>query len=275
MPLVTIGAASHPGLKRKDNQDYFDYRIPDDDAGNNKGLLMTVADGMGGKPGGAQASSLAVSVLMREYYTLEFPKSIPESMKNAFLTANREVLKKGHGNKDLEGMCTTMTAFVLKNRKLYYAHVGDSRGYHITEKKIMQFTQDHSFVAKLVKIGAISDEEARIHPERHVITRAIGMDSELTVDVSKGHRKIKAGQYVLLCSDGLYNVVSDEEILDTVNHVQVPDEICKTLLDTAIEEGGPDNITVLLARVDKSDQNLSLVGKCLKIFRDFFRWPKK
>lgn len=266
MEFVTIGAASHPGLKREDNQDSYDYYLPEDDSVHTKGILMTVADGMGGHAAGAMASRLAVDVLMTEYYNAEHP-SISESLKNAFLKANQEVLAKSQDDGDMQGMGTTMTAVVLKEAKMYFAHVGDSRGYIIFKNKMSQFTRDHSYVDSLVKAGAISEEEALTHPDRNAITRAIGIRSELIVDVSKKHLKVKNGQYVLLCSDGLYKVVSNEEILSAVYEYQAPNVICEKLIEKANENGGPDNVTVILAMIGRENKKESLIHRVMDLVR--------
>jgi len=266
MEFVTIGAASHPGLKREDNQDCAYYHLPEDDSVHTKGILMSVADGMGGPRGGAVASRLAVNVLKTEYYKSTH-KNIPESLKNAFLKANQEVLTKSQDNGDIQGMGTTLTAVVLKDTEMYYAHVGDSRGYIIFKNKISQFTEDHSYVEILLKAGAITEEEALTHPERNAITRAIGTNPELIVDVSERHLKIKKGQYILLCSDGLYKVVSDEEILNTIYEYQTPDVVCERLVEKANEHGGPDNITVLLARIDRTNRKPGLIRRVTNLVR--------
>lgn len=266
MEFVTIGAASHPGLKREDNQDSYGYYLPEDDSVHTKGILMTVADGMGGHAAGAMASRLAVDVLMTEYYNAEH-HSISESLKNAFLKANQEVLAKSQDDGDMQGMGTTMTAVVLKENKMYFAHVGDSRGYIIFKNKMSQFTRDHSYVDSLVKAGAISEEEALTHPDRNAITRAIGIRSELIVDVSQKHLKVKNGQYVLLCSDGLYKVVSNEEILSAVYEYQAPNIICEKLIEKANENGGPDNITVILAMIDRTNKKASLIHRAMNLIR--------
>lgn len=266
MGFVTIGAASHPGLKRKDNQDCYDYHLPNDDRIHTKGILMTVADGMGGHAAGAMASRLAVDILMNEYYNDEH-HGITESLKNAFLKANQEVLAKSQDDGDMQGMGTTMTAVVIKEDKMYYAHVGDSRGYIISKNKISQFTRDHSYVESLIKAGAISEEEALTHPERNAITRAIGTRPELTVDVSRKYLKIKNGQYILLCSDGLYKVVSDKEMLSAVYEHQVPDIVCEKLIEKANEHGGPDNVTVIVAMIDMTDKKASLIHRAMNLIR--------
>ncbi len=259
MGPVTIAAETDPGRKRRENQDYCDYFSPENGPSQKNGLLLVVADGMGGHAGGSVASRLAVDVLLKDFYKIP-SHDIPEALKGAFLQANKAVLEKGKSDGKLSGMGTTMTAVVLKNSRIYSAHVGDSRGYVISGKKITQFTEDHSYVAELVKAGVITEEEALTRPDQNIITRAIGVASDLTVDISQRLPKVKGRHYILLCSDGLYRVVSDREILDFVHRYETPAKACKMLVEEANARGGPDNITVLIARIDHAGLVPRLAG---------------
>ena len=260
MEFLTIGSATDTGLKRKENQDYHAYYSPE--RGSRKGTLLALADGMGGRSGGAVASRIAVDVLIQEYYK-DTSHSILESLEKAFFRANEQVLARGDNDIDLKGMASTLTAVVLKGDRMYHAHIGDSRGYIIDGNGIWQFTEDHSFVASLVKAGHITEEEALTHPEKNVITRAIGLESEIKVDVSGRHEKVKKGQYILLCCDGLHGLVTNDEILKTVHQYQEPDTICKELVEMANRHGGTDNITVLIARVDMA----GLMNRVMNLMR--------
>lgn len=262
MTVLTIGTATDPGRRKKENEDYCAYYPPEEGRQHKKGILLALADGMGGRAGGATASKIAVEVLMREYYQ-DYFGSIPESLARAFLKANQEVIEKGMAEKGLDGMATTLTAVVIKDDKMYHAHVGDSRGYIIFEDRIRHFTEDHSYVASLVKAGAISEEEALNHPQANVITRAIGADKELKIDLSEKPRPLRTRQYLLLCCDGLYKDVSDKEILDIVREYREPGIASQKLVDKANEYGGTDNITVLIARIDR----LSLASRILNRFK--------
>jgi protein phosphatase len=250
MDSVTIGAASHPGMKKKENQDYYSYFLPQNTQARKKGILLVLADGMGGHFGGALASKTAVETLITEFYN-DHQSNTAKSLEEAFLKANAEVYAKGQAMNVSQGMGTTLTAVALKNDRMYYAHVGDSRGYTIGPNRIAQFTRDHSLVAGLVRAGAISKEEAQTHPDRNVITRAIGMEKHINVDVSPIGWILKKNYYILLCCDGLHTMVSDAEMLATVRKSETPDAACETLVAQANNNGGPDNITVLLARIDK------------------------
>ncbi|MFC1516498.1 Stp1/IreP family PP2C-type Ser/Thr phosphatase [Thermodesulfobacteriota bacterium] len=266
MALITVGSASHKGLKKKENQDYHAYFPPEEGSVNHKGTLLAVADGMGGRAAGSMASRITIDILMEEYYK-DMSEDIPDSLKRAFLKANEDVLAKGQTDTELEGMASTLIAVVLKGDRLYFANVGDSRGYLIDGNEISQFTEDHSFVASLLKAGAISEEEASNHPEGHVITRAIGLGPDLSVDTSQSRQTIKKGQYILLCCDGLWGVVPDEEILKTINELKEPDAVSDRLVEKAIDGGGPDNITVIVARIDKTDLISSLVDRAMDLVR--------
>jgi PPM family protein phosphatase len=249
MSRITIGAASDPGMEKKENQDSYAYRSPTEGKARKKGTLLALADGMGGHSGGSIASKTAIDSVMETYYA-DTSLGIQESLENALLKANSNVIQKGKDDFALQGLGSTLTTVVLKDNRMYFAHVGDSRGYSIYNQEITQFTEDHSYVASLVKAGVISAEEALTHPEDNIITKAIGFDDALTVDASHNHLEIKVNQYILLCCDGLYKVVPDEEIKNMIYKFEAPDIISQKLVEMANANGGPDNITVLIARVD-------------------------
>lgn len=267
MGFVTISAESHTGNKRPDNQDYYDFYIPDDNTIHKKGILMTVADGMGGHLGGEIASSMAINILMSEYYK-DKSNDTTQALTNAFLKANSAVYDK---NKDenLSGMGTTLTAVVLIGNEIYHAHVGDTRGYIISNGEISQFTEDHSYVASLVKAGVITAKEAKTHPERNKITRALGVGENVVVDVSKESIRVFKENFLLICTDGLHGVVSNEEILNAVSNYKEPSAACSRLIEMANEHGGPDNVTVLIARIDGNiePKESGLMRKLKNVFK--------
>jgi PPM family protein phosphatase len=251
MGFVTIGSASHMGKRKEKNDDYFSYYAPEDGSMPKKGILLALADGVGGRPGGALAARIAVDVIIDEYYK-DSSRDIPESLNNAFLKANREVIARGDDDRSIQGMATTMIAVVIKKDRMYHAHVGDSRGYIIQEDHIAQFTEDHSIVAGLVKAGYITEEQALSYPGGNIITKAIGLAPDLKVDVPKKNKKIKKGQYVMLCCDGLHKDVSNEDILGAFHESTEPVTISQKLVEKALENGGEDNITALIARIDRA-----------------------
>lgn len=251
MKGVTIGSATHTGMEKTENQDFHAWHSPENGNLNKKGILLVLADGMGGHSGGSVASRLAVDAAIEEYYN-ETSGTIQESLKSAFLKANETVLAKSRSDFGLQGMGTTLIAVVLQKDNLYFAHVGDSRGYTICQDRITQFTEDHSLVAGLVKAGLITKEQALNHPDSNIITKAIGLFQDLSVDISEKHIKLNKCGYILMCCDGLYKVVPDDEILMTVREYIEPDAVCKRLIEMANERGGPDNITVIAARIENT-----------------------
>ena len=186
---------------------------------------------------------------MSETYT---SKDIIESLRETFLKVNEKVIAKGDEDRSIQGMGTTLVAVVLKRNKMYYSYVGDSRGYVIDNNEITQFTEDHSMVANLVKAGYITEEQAPTYPGGNIITKAIGIEPELKIDKCQDKRTLKKGQYILLCCDGLYRELPDESILKTVKEYKEPSIICQKLIEQANDHGGEDNITVLIARVEKA-----------------------
>jgi len=251
MDWITIGSATDIGCVKEENQDYHTW-IPQGRAqAGRDGALLILADGMGGHADGAEASKLAANTLL-DIYLRHKSDPVVDTLQRGFAQANRIIFEKSAAMLTAKGMGTTLVAACLKGAKMEFAHVGDSRGYLINSAGITQFTEDHSYVASLVKAGVITPEEAEDHPESHVLTRAIGLQESVSVDTSEKPLAIKKGDYVLLCCDGLWGVVPDEEILTCVRQVGKPAAISEALVQQAIDGGGPDNITVLTARINKT-----------------------
>lgn len=250
MDWITIGSATDIGCVKAENQDYHTWHPRESDSAGG-GALLILADGMGGHADGAEASRLATNTLL-DLYLRHKSDPVVNTLQRGFIEANRIIFEKSAEMLTAKGMGTTLVAAFLKGGKLQFAHVGDSRGYLINSAGITQFTEDHSYVASLVKAGVIKPEEAEDHPESNVITRAIGLQETVTVDTSPQPLAIKKGDYVLLCCDGLWGVVPDEEILACVREIGEPAAISENLVQQAIDNGGPDNITVLTARINKT-----------------------
>jgi len=251
MDWITIGSATDIGCVKEENQDYHTWHPREDDPPGRSGALLILADGMGGHADGAEASRLATATLLDLYLSHESDPVI-NTLQRGLIEANRIIFEKSADMLTAKGMGTTLVAAHIMGGKMQFAHVGDSRGYLINKTGITQFTEDHSYVASLVKAGVIAAEEAEDHPESHVLTRAIGLQESVMVDVSKQPLALKKGDYVLLCCDGLWGVVPDEEILARVRQIGEPDEISAKLVKQAVDNGGPDNITVLIARINKT-----------------------
>lgn len=227
------------GVVRKVNQDYV--FVSDKPLGNLPNLFV-VADGMGGHQAGDYASKFTVEVLKKELKRKG--EDDPErALIKAIKKANHELLQKANSNEHLRGMGTTIVAATIVNHMMYFANVGDSRLYLINQG-ITQLTKDHSLVEEMVRLGGIKPEEAKHHPDKNIITRAIGAKEDVEVDFYE-HR-LKPGDIIVMCTDGLTNMVEDEEIFHIVQGARDVVEAAETLVWTAKENGGTDNIGVIL-----------------------------
>jgi len=254
MRQISSAVASHPGLRREDNEDSFCSR-PD------IGLFM-VADGMGGHAAGEVASRLAVEVIegfindTRDAdvnTTWPFPYDpqfnlAGNRLKAAFRLANRRLGAAMEADEALRGMATTAAAVLFAKDVPVVAHVGDSRVYLYRDKSLRQVTQDHSWVGEQVRAGVMSETDARRHPWRNVVTRALSGGDDPEVEVAE--IDIRAGDRLLICSDGLSSVVPMPKLEAIVNTNETLERTCQLLIDAANNAGGPDNITVAMLQVD-------------------------
>ncbi len=236
---MKIEALTDVGLVRKINED--SYYIHNSDGVH----YAIVADGMGGHLAGEVASSMAVSCV-REYidghpFDDMDVFQVKELLCRAFRYANEKIYQYSCQNESVMGMGTTATMCMVRDGNVIYAHVGDSRAYMIDDN-IKQITRDHSYVQELVKLGMISREEAKHHPRRNQITRAMGVEPVVRVDSGV---KPYSGQKLLLCSDGLYGEIDDSELCEIVSGTDIK-TAAKRLMDMATERGGADNITVII-----------------------------
>jgi serine/threonine protein phosphatase PrpC len=212
--------------------------------------VFAVADGLGGHQGGEVASAAAVAPLEalagRELAT---PTEAAEALAAAVQEANSAILDRAAGDPSLWGMGTTMTAAaVTADGHLQLAHVGDSRAYLLRDGALEQLTTDHTVVAELVRRGRLTPQLAAIHPERSILTRAVGLDARIPVD-TPDPLDLRPGDQCLLCSDGLTEAVPDPTIAELLSTDEDGNAACRSLIDAANEAGGPDNITVVLVRV--------------------------
>ncbi|MBO5407985.1 MAG: Stp1/IreP family PP2C-type Ser/Thr phosphatase [Clostridia bacterium] len=225
------------GQKRDLNEDSFAFEKL------KKGYVMIVSDGMGGHNAGEVASAMAVEKI-REFCETQDMFSNPEMMlRKAVSYANEAIYNASVENAKMHGMGATLVVALGYGKNIYIANVGDSRAYHITKESMTQVTQDHSYVYELVKSGLITPEEAKIHPRRNEITKALGIAPEVYPDIFP--IQVQRTDKLLLCTDGLTEVVSEQEIFETVNRLN-RQTACDTLVRRANENGGPDNITVVL-----------------------------
>lgn len=230
------------GRVRENNQDAFICGRLSEDA-----LFVVVCDGMGGANGGNVASAMAVKVIsdriMEVYREGLAQSSVRNLLESAIAAANVEIYDAAMADRELRGMGTTVVAAIICGRQLALAHVGDSRAYLIGLEKIEQITRDHSIVQAMVERGQLTQDEAKNHPRKHFITRALGVEE--TVECDYGEWEIPEGNRLLICTDGLTNMVEPEEIYALVQseeETQVPDR----LIHAANMAGGSDNITAVL-----------------------------
>jgi protein phosphatase len=214
------------------------------------GALLVVADGMGGHAAGEVASSLAVEVIRRAYE--EADTTIEKMLEAAFHQANREIYQAATKDKTRQGMGTTCTALVLREGLAYSAHVGDSRLYLVRNGQIYLMSEDHSAVMELVRRGLLTIADARQHEDKNVILRALGTQPKVEVSVWDKPFPVQAGDRFVLCSDGLYDLVDDDDIRDTVLKLE-PGQACEHLIALALERGGHDNVTVGALKVTTKD----------------------
>ena len=244
---------SDVGRKRERNEDAF---LIDESLG-----LFVVADGMGGHAGGDVASRLAVETLAAELraamadpdgpFAAQVPLAespLPELLRSAVGASCSAIFRRAQEEPELAGMGTTVTALLLRGRDAFFAHVGDSRAYLIRGDLVQQISEDHSFVNEQVKAGILTVEEARVSRFKNIITRSVGFEEEVLVDLMG--LVAEPGDLFILCSDGLANLVEDEEIRE-VAHALPFDEIPAALIELANDRGGDDNITVIAVTLEE------------------------
>ena len=244
---MIIAGKTDVGKVRTHNEDAFfiDYV-------QNKAVVAVICDGMGGENAGHIASSDAVSVISKriiEGYTPGMPSN---SIRNLLLTtvtaANKTIYHKSKENLLYKGMGTTVVAAVIEDNMVYMVAVGDSRAYHITPKKIVQISKDHSMVQLLLEQGQITKDQAKAHPQKNLITRALGVGAKLDLDYIEC--PVDQGDSLLICTDGLTNSIPDKEIFEIASE-NLPKTACQKLISAANAAGGSDNITILMIKIDK------------------------
>ncbi len=240
---MKIAGRTDIGMVRETNQDAFKIVALNDKSG-----FALVCDGMGGVNGGDRASSIAKKEISSTIVSAFSQNLSDDEIKNLMLraidTANKKIFEASVKNPELSGMGTTVVLTILIRDMAYVAHVGDSRLYHYRNSEIKQITKDHSRVQELIDRGTITKDEARVHPEKNMITRAVGIGTDVNVDILT--LRLKEGDKLLLCSDGLSNVCTDEEIAFVLKE-KTAETAVKTLIDLANMGGGNDNITVVIA----------------------------
>ncbi len=241
-----IAHRTDTGQQRKENQDACGF-WRDTVSGDH---LLVVADGMGGAACGSAASQLAVTVVQQHFFNPELQQvAINDRLSQALIRANEAIIQQSEANPHCQGMGTTCVIVAIAGRHAFLAHVGDSRIYLIRDQRIARLTKDHSLVQRMLDDGLIDEEEAASHPQKNVLQRAIGPRAEVVPEVRPEPLELQTGDLLLLCTDGLYGLIRDEEIFEIVEHA-APQQACDALVNLANERGGPDNITVAVCKVE-------------------------
>jgi PPM family protein phosphatase len=238
--LFEVAALSHAGRVRETNEDSCATFV------NDLGVGLVVADGVSSFHGADEASRIAVEVTLQVLLEQEDSVRLDKRLHRAVQQANIAIYNRAMVVPELRSMATTLTAVVLAQGKLYGAHVGDCRLYVLREGQLLQLTRDHTVTAERTRLGVMSKERARNHPDRSTLTRSVGR--ELIARVDQLAAPIYAQDVLVLCSDGLYNVVEDAEIARLSAAVSA-ETACRSLIDAANERGSPDNVTAAVARV--------------------------
>jgi serine/threonine protein phosphatase PrpC len=231
---VRTGARSDIGRLRQRNEDGYLIKEP----------LFVVADGMGGHRGGDVASALALETIG----SAASPGGTARGLVDDIKRANRAVLERGESDRDLRGMGTTLTAVLTEDARAHVVHVGDSRAYLLRDGALQQLTEDHTLVQRMVREGRLTEDEAAQHPQRSILTRALGVDEDIPVDELS--LDIHPGDRLLLCTDGLTNMVERDRIQEILGSEEDPQSACDKLIDEANRAGGDDNITVVVLAFD-------------------------
>ena len=240
-------AVSDVGNVRSVNEDFWGAEV----LGSGKGAvgIFAIADGMGGHNKGEVASRIAVEKVMQhlkgriESAERDIDSIVVENLIESYKRSNDTIIKEAKRSEEFRGMGTTLTMAVITGGKMYVANVGDSRCYLFSEEKLHRVTNDNSLVQELLFKGLITEEEARRHPQRNVITRAVGLEEPLKVDVYE--RDVVTGDHVLLTTDGLTNMIAHDEMQEVILNFENIDQSCEELLSRAKDSGGDDNISLI------------------------------
>lgn len=263
---LSVSIQTDAGCVRQANEDSGRYVRPNDvETQARKGTLTIVADGMGGHSSGEVASQMAVELISRNYYSDKEPNA-KRALRKAVESANAEIFITSMTNRKFFGMGTTIIALVLLDDRAFAAHVGDSRLYRLRDRNLELLTMDHSQVMEMVKQGIISFEEARNHDDKNVILRAVGTQPVVEVEMSDVFA-VKPNDQFLLCSDGLCDMLEDEQIRRIWLDAKDVAAACEQLIEEAKRRGGNDNITVGIVRV--TPENELPAKKAVRITREF------
>ncbi len=244
-------AITDVGSVRDSNEDHLVFIRPFDTAiRDSHGCLALVADGMGGHSHGEIASQMAADIITRHYFDTNY--SVLEALRRAFEKANKSIFQKAVKNPSLKGMGTTCTAVILQQNQLYLGHVGDSRAYLLKGDRTLQLSNDHTLVQHLLDTGRITQEESLSHPQRNIVTRAMGTAAKVKADFALLSLQFEVGDKLLICSDGLYEYIKAPELQAIIQRNKL-NEASHALIELAKQRGGHDNISVLIVEAFAAD----------------------
>jgi PPM family protein phosphatase len=250
-PGFEVASLTDIGHQRINNEDSCLYWEPDsDEEFSRKGRLAVIADGMGGYEGGQEASRLAVETV-RLVYDQHFKDDPQNALVSGLRFAHDTIQRYAAQHPQFTGMGTTCTALSIVERQLCFAHIGDSRLYLLRAGATSRLTRDHSYVGRLVESGIVRLEDAESHPQRHILTAALGSGHEVIPHTPEQPVPLEEGDVLVLCTDGLWSVVGEAE-LTRIALAEPPAEACLKLVNAALERGGPDNVTVIILRVARN-----------------------
>lgn len=238
---MIVSTKTDIGSVRSSNEDSYVYLEKKDGD-----FIAFVCDGMGGHLGGSFASSKTIEVLSESFKTMKEPiKNVGVWLFEVLQRANTMIYEKSMNDENLRGMGTTVSGVLQYHGEIYYAHIGDSRIYSYQEQDIQQLTTDHTYVNSLLLNGLITYKQALKHPKRHVLTNALGIKKDVSVDI--GVVRLKKGENLLICSDGLHNMLDNRKLLKILgNQTLSAEEKNEQLIEKALQQGGSDNITSIL-----------------------------
>lgn len=241
---------SHKGCVREGNEDYVLYSAAQPGAPDAAfGALAIVADGMGGHAAGEVASEIAALTIHGEFYREE--RRVPEALAEGFRIANKVIHDQSQNDPQCAGMGTTCTAVAVRDGRIWLGHVGDSRAYLIRRGKIYRISEDHSLAAEMVRQGNLTESEAKTFPNRNVILRALGIAAAVEPTIWREGLPARAGDVLVICSDGLFDVVAEEAIRD-IAVAKSPFEACETLIQSALAAQAPDNVSVGVLAIEEA-----------------------
>ncbi len=226
--------------------------------------FFAVADGMGGHLAGEIASNISIKFLQKKFKKRSQLAKLKEDLKNSFQEANSKIYQEANRSSEKKGMGTTLSAVFLQANNAIIAHVGDSRVYLFRHNKLHQLTEDHTLVADLIKEGLLREEEARTHPQRSVITRALGVNPNIDVEIIE--KEINDEDVLILCTDGISSQISNEVIKEVILKSNHPEEMVKQLLVQANQAGGKDNATAIVIKILKVKSESENKNIIVKIF---------